>query len=797
MIGGFRVNVGGHWKKKRGEDGRKKLGCSVALLLMEKVDIMSDDNIEILNILKEKKEKKRSLSRILFSSKEDKERKSNIFQNYNNNINNNDTDKDKDKAKEKEEKEREREREKEEKERIKKQEKERRKKEKEKKKEEEKDLKEIESKDKDKKENGKVEANTVWEGDDYSSPKPKSGIQFFKRKPSTVGKNSGKHLSSKKLKTLDFSSLGEGPSRSSSHPNGTNTDRNSNRGANLLVSSKEEKPEEFKHRFVKTRFEEKRKSGIKPNPELLPTTSFLDKTNSEESIIHTVRTERTKRVSERMLNLASPRGVRRSSVYKTQSSIDTSSSTITKKKNKEPKETHSPVNDSPPISPPPDEELPLWYKKFQERLGGSPDFKQFRESNNSMSTSPLTSPQLGTDIRNGLSHDHEGDSLKKSRDGSEVIVDNQDEGSGNSSLANSMDEAQSPSLTRQKFKYLTSEGSGSIIQAAAVDFQWTGKRNTDPAKEFDLSEIGRGSYGTVFRAKHKDTGFVLCVKAMKGVGETGAKAKTVAREIEILKSCRHEAIVSYYASCQYKDMVWIMMEYCEGGSVQRIADYLSIRQQSLTECQINYILHSVLNGLQYLHSQDIAHRDLKLDNLLITARGKIKIADFGTSKSLDRTNTPTSKKGNAQTDLFGFSTITGTMNYLSPEILRGSGYGIKVDIYSLGMVTVSLADLKHPYDNMPLLKMMDEIANGPKPTITCGLFSGELDDLVDLCLNKNPNDRPSALDLLSNTYFVGKKTEVEEDLLNEKKRLEEERKKGEKEFICTVRSCYLFNKKKT
>eukprot|EP01088_Endostelium_zonatum_P011030 TRINITY_DN247_c4_g1_i1.p1 TRINITY_DN247_c4_g1~~TRINITY_DN247_c4_g1_i1.p1 ORF type:complete len:717 (-),score=144.95 TRINITY_DN247_c4_g1_i1:121-2271(-) len=710
---------------------------------MDRADVLADENIEILNLLKERRENKekshkRSFSRIILSSnKEEKKEK-------------------KDKEKERKQKEKKHDKDK------------RTDKDKDKEKDKDKD------KDKEKQRGVKIDSSIEDKEEETTSQSKIRGLPFFKRRSNTVGKSNSYLSGGKKstnVKHLDFSSLNSAPPTfSTSYSSGALSDRSAR---NLLVSSKEEKPSEFKDRFTKTRIEERRKSLIDPKSEInyTPThTSFLNKQSStEQSIIYTVRSERTKKVSERMLSLASPRG-KRNSVYKDPNYIE-----------------HNNSAEQEPGTPPPDESLPLWYKKFQEKVSDSSP--QLR--------SPFGSPVLGLKNSGGSKEQLESPIRKSSgasSNGDSATETNSQEGTclSRSNDGNS-EECPSPMTQRNpRFLSLTSESSGSIIQAAAVDFQWTGKRDTDPSKEFDLMEIGRGSYGKVYRAKHKESGFVLCVKAMKGIGETGARAKIVANEIEILKQCRHEAIVSYYASCQYKDTVWIMMEYCEGGSVQRITDFMALRQQRPSEAQIKYILYTVVTGLHYLHSQDIAHRDLKLDNLLITARGKIKIGDFGTSKTADRP----SKKEDNSTGVFGFSTIAGTMNYLSPEILLGAGYGIKVDIYSLGMVTVTLAELKHPYDGMPLLKLMDEIANGPKPTVTNGLYSADFDDVIDLCLNKNPKDRPSAADLLQHRFFNGQPGETEEEILLEKKRMEDERKKGEREFILMVKSCYLFGKKK-
>ena len=126
------------------------------------------------------------------------------------------------------------------------------------------------------------------------------------------------------------------------------------------------------------------------------------------------------------------------------------------------------------------------------------------------------------------------------------------------------------------------------------------------------------------------------------------------------------------------------MEYCNGGSVQQILDAKRVegRSKFLSEKQISGILSQVLRGLKFLHRKGLIHRDIKAGNILLTRKGRAKLADFGTSAVQDEDNT-----GNA----LPRSTIIGSSYWMAPEISHGS-YTNKVDIWSLGITSIEMAE---------------------------------------------------------------------------------------------------------
>jgi len=164
--------------------------------------------------------------------------------------------------------------------------------------------------------------------------------------------------------------------------------------------------------------------------------------------------------------------------------------------------------------------------------------------------------------------------------------------------------------------------------------------------------------------------------------------KSVAREIKYLKSCENrensQYVVNIINSYIYKEKVWIVMEYCNGGTLRTFS------RANLSEEQVAYVMHSVLKGLGVLHNLDIAHRDIKDDNILMNMNGDIKIADLGLAI---RVVGPRSIR-----------TPAGTRRWMAPEILRDEGYGIKADIWSCGCLCYQMMEGDIPYSKYHGLK---------------------------------------------------------------------------------------------
>ncbi|ONM09458.1 Protein kinase superfamily protein [Zea mays] len=199
----------------------------------------------------------------------------------------------------------------------------------------------------------------------------------------------------------------------------------------------------------------------------------------------------------------------------------------------------------------------------------------------------------------------------------------------------------------------------------------------DPSTKYELlHELGKGSYGAVYKARDLRTQELVAVKIISLTeGEEGYE--DIRGEIEMLQQCSHPNVVRYFGSYQGEEYLWIIMEYCGGGSV---ADLIGITEEPLDESQIAYICREALKGLAYLHSIFKVHRDIKGGNILLTEQGEVKLGDFGVAAQLTRTM---SKR----------NTFIGTPHWMAPEVIQESRYDGKVDVWALGVSAIEMAEV--------------------------------------------------------------------------------------------------------
>jgi serine/threonine protein kinase len=151
----------------------------------------------------------------------------------------------------------------------------------------------------------------------------------------------------------------------------------------------------------------------------------------------------------------------------------------------------------------------------------------------------------------------------------------------------------------------------------------------DPEKLYKiLQKVGQGNYGSVYQIQDIKTGQILAAKIC--IIESN-NSESFNREINMLKQCDSPYILKYYGSYIKNNKIWIVLEFCEGGS---LLDIMRITNIFYTEKEIASLLKMVLKGLQFLHTQKKIHRDIKAGNILLTDEGVIKLGDFGVSAQL-------------------------------------------------------------------------------------------------------------------------------------------------------------------
>ncbi|KAJ7515528.1 hypothetical protein O6H91_22G016800 [Diphasiastrum complanatum] len=260
----------------------------------------------------------------------------------------------------------------------------------------------------------------------------------------------------------------------------------------------------------------------------------------------------------------------------------------------------------------------------------------------------------------------------------------------------------------------------------------------DPSLKYELlNELGKGSYGAVYKARDLKTSELVAIKVISlSQGEEGYDE--IRGEIEMLQQCNHPNVVRYLGSYQGEDYLWIVMEYCGGGSV---ADLMSITDEALEEHQIAYICKEALKGLSYLHSIFKVHRDIKGGNILLTEQGEVKLGDFGVAAQLTRTM---SKR----------NTFIGTPHWMAPEVIQESRYDGKVDVWALGVSAIEMAEGLPPRSNVHPMRVLFMISREPAPMLEDKeKWSLIFHDFVAKCLTKEPRSRPTATAMLQHKFI--------------------------------------------
>lgn len=256
-----------------------------------------------------------------------------------------------------------------------------------------------------------------------------------------------------------------------------------------------------------------------------------------------------------------------------------------------------------------------------------------------------------------------------------------------------------------------------------------------PNAVFDLLEqIGEGAYGSVHRATHRETGYILAIKQVS----MDTDLQDIIKEITMMQNCDCPQVVKYYGSYFKKPELWIIMEYCGGGS---ISDVMRLRQKPMTESQISTIFQQTLAGLEYLHLCRKIHRDVKAGNILLTDKGEAKLADFGVAGQL----TDTLNKRN---------TMIGTPFWMAPEVIQEIGYDCLADIWSVGITAIEMAEGKPPYADIHPMRAIFMIPAKPAPQLKDSeRWSKEFIDFVGKCLVKDTDNRETATALMKHKFI--------------------------------------------
>uniref|UniRef100_A0A8C5FPR4 non-specific serine/threonine protein kinase n=1 Tax=Gadus morhua TaxID=8049 RepID=A0A8C5FPR4_GADMO len=265
----------------------------------------------------------------------------------------------------------------------------------------------------------------------------------------------------------------------------------------------------------------------------------------------------------------------------------------------------------------------------------------------------------------------------------------------------------------------------------------------DPEKLFsDLREIGHGSFGAVYFARDIRTNEVVAIKKMSYSGKQSIeKWQDIIKEVKFLQRIQHPNSIEYKGCFLREHTAWLVMEYCLGSA----SDLLEVHKKPLQEVEIAAITHGALQGLAYLHSHNMIHRDIKAGNVLLTEPGQVKLADFGSASIASPANS-----------------FVGTPYWMAPEVILAMDegqYDGKIDIWSLGITCIELAERKPPLFNMNAMSALYHIAQNESPTLMSSEWTEYFRNFVDSCLQKLPQDRPNSEELLKHAFVQRERPE--------------------------------------
>lgn len=255
-------------------------------------------------------------------------------------------------------------------------------------------------------------------------------------------------------------------------------------------------------------------------------------------------------------------------------------------------------------------------------------------------------------------------------------------------------------------------------------------KSGDPTQVFQKKKkLGEGAGGIVYECVDRRTQELVAVKIAPR-----EEMETLKSEIALQSLSKHENVVQFLETYNVGDQVWIVIELMDGGALTNIVG----RKIKWPESCMAYVLQQCLQGLESLHACYRLHRDIKSDNILWDYKGRIKLADFGFAVTLTE-------------EEFARTSVVGTPYWMAPELIKAEDYDQKVDVWSLGITAIEMAQGQPPMmkRNCPPLKALLKITVDPPPRLKHpSRWAPEFDHFLRVSLVKNPEDRASTRELL-------------------------------------------------
>ena len=257
-----------------------------------------------------------------------------------------------------------------------------------------------------------------------------------------------------------------------------------------------------------------------------------------------------------------------------------------------------------------------------------------------------------------------------------------------------------------------------------------------------LSLIGKGSFGSVYLVKNKTTHEQFACKKMKICLRRMYDKQSILNELKLLACHKSQYIIKLIDAYVTSNHIHLITEYAERGDLAKMIKRLRSKNRYLIEDTVKKYLFQICLGIQYLHNNNVIHRDIKTANIFLTKDNDIKLGDVGIVKILKSTNN------------YAYTNI-GTPYYMSPELYKNRRYNSKTDIWSIGVVLYELMTFKLPYNSENLAGLKYKISNKGwfMDNKYKNRYSKDLLNLLENILQPNSYSRYSITEILESPYF--------------------------------------------
>ena len=273
--------------------------------------------------------------------------------------------------------------------------------------------------------------------------------------------------------------------------------------------------------------------------------------------------------------------------------------------------------------------------------------------------------------------------------------------------------------------------------------------------------LGKGAFGEVFLTKMEGRNELFATKRLdRAYCEREDNIKRLANEIKVMQKVNHPNLVKLVDLKKTKSHNYLVMEFCNGGDLTGcLRKFMAKYRRPFSEEIVQYLMRQIVSGLDALHSRNILHRDLKLDNILVCfssdfdksnlnmMRATAKITDFGFATILNKAQ-PLAH------------TVLGTPTYMEPTLLNNmeqrtrnqQGYDQKVDIWSLGTLCYEMLVGRNPFMGTSMQDVFNKVKLGTYPLPTN--LSREVVFFIEAMLQKDPNKRLGCKELLQHDFLT-------------------------------------------